>query len=92
MIEFPVRVLLRDKSQATINEAIVTGMEICNSEKPGMDRVFLCGIAEKQYHRWYDMWRPDGKWRYSGEPHANDIVGIAMDGKQFTPLTDEFTK
>lgn len=89
MIKFPCTVLLRCKLKATITDATFTGQQLAGADSPNLNDVFICGTVERGYQKWFDMWRLDGKWRYSGEPHSDDIVGIEENGK-LRPLTDEF--
>jgi len=88
MIPFPVKALLR-------NKAIVILKGVMNLGKEFDPEVYVVGYVDYNMDQYQkdvcnlEMWRKDGKWRYSGASHVHDIVGFVNQDGTVRPLTNE---
>lgn len=88
MIAFPVKALLRNRGTAILKGVCSLGNEFAPEN-------YVVGYVDPHqdvYHREVcslEMWRKDGKWRYSGASHIYDIVGFVNHDGSVRPLTNE---
>ena len=81
MIALPVKVLLRNRTIATVNS--------CSQIGPPEDMVRV--VQGEKAEGGFELWFNDGKWRETGRPHPLDIVGFLNPDGAMRPLTNEFT-
>jgi hypothetical protein len=80
MIALPVKVLLRNRTVATVTSTSLVG--------PNEESVRV--LQGEKYEGGFELWFPNGKWRETARPHPLDIVGFLNPDGAMRPLTNEF--